>query len=265
MPTRPATRRPPPAPTPAQHGDPTPFRFGQGTTGVLLIHGWSGSPAEMRGLGQYLAAQGLVAHGVRLPGHGTQPDALHGVRWQHWAAACGQELALLRRQCDRVFVAGLSMGALLAIYLGATARPPVAGVIAMGAPIYFRDWRMRALPVLKRLLPWHTKGPSDMVDRVALTRLWHYPRLPTESIHQMSLLSREARRLLPRLEVPLLVMQGRHDRAIDPGCGDHLATHAGSAVKRLVYWDRSGHVITEDTDRDAVWAEVAAFIAAHQD
>ena len=252
-----------PAPVANGQGDPAPFFLPGGPTGVLLIHGWSGSPAEMRGLGGYLAGQGLTVMGVRLPGHGTEPRELFTTRWQDWVAACGQSLAALRRRCDTVFVGGLSMGALLSIYLGATARPPVAGVIAMGAPIYLTDWRIRTLPVLKYVMRWHTKGPSDIVDRAALDRLWHYPRLPTQSIHQLSIVAREARRALPQLRAPLLIMQGRHDRTIPPDAGDYIYAHAGSPDKELIFYENSGHCITEDCDRDAVWVRVYGFIQAH--
>jgi carboxylesterase len=244
-------------------GDPAPFFLPGGPTGVLLIHGWSGSPAEMRGLGRYMADQGLTVMAIRLPGHGAQPQELFTTRWQDWVAACGQGLVALRRRCDTVFVGGLSMGALLSLYLGATARPPVAGVISMGAPIYLDDWRIRTLPVLKYVLRWHTKGPSDIVDRAALDRLWHYPRLPTQSIHQLSIVTREARRTLPQLRAPLLIMQGRHDRTIPLDAGDYIYAHAGSADKELVFYENSGHCITEDCDREAVWARVYGFIQAH--
>jgi carboxylesterase len=251
--------------TPRQRGsgNPEPFFFPGGRVGVLLTHGWSGSPAEMRGLGGYLARRGLTVCGVRLPGHGTEARDLFGTSWQGWAATCGQALHDLRGGCDTVFLGGLSMGALLSLYLGATARPPVAGVISMGAPIYFSDWRLRATPVLKHVVRWHTKGPSDLVDQSALDRLWHYPRVPTHSIHQLYLISNEARRALPRLTAPLLIMQGRHDRAVPPGCADYIYEHAGSADKTRVFYENSGHGITEDAEREAVWARVWEFIRAH--
>lgn len=251
------------APAP-QRGNPEPFHFpGDRRVGVLLVHGWSGSPAEMRGLGQYLAGQGLTVSGVRLPGHGTDARELQTVTWPQWVAACGQRLTALQQTCERVFIAGLSMGGLLSLYVAATARPPVAGVVAMSAPIYFKNWQITVLPVAKHAVRWHTKGPSDLIDPTAQERLWHYPRVPTHSIHQMSVLAREVRRLLPRLAGPLLIMQGRHDRTIHPGCGAYLYEHAGSADKALVYYENSGHGIVEDTEREAVWARAYEFIRAH--
>jgi carboxylesterase len=249
-------------------GNPEPFHYGHGgeapsRTGVLLVHGWSGTPAEMRGLGEYLAGQGVTVQGVLLPGHGADPRELLRTRWQHWAAEVGQALARLQASCDTVFVGGLSMGAVLALYMGATTPRPLAGVIALAPPIYFKDWRITALPLIKVGVRWHTKGPSSLEDPEAVARLWHYPRLPTESIYQMTRLARETRRVLPRLRAPLLVMQGRHDTTIHPGCGAYVYEHAGSADKTLTYFERSGHILTEDVEREAVWAGISDFIGAH--
>ena len=163
----------------------------------MLTHGWSGSPAEMRGLGAYLAERGLTVRGVRLPGHGTDPRDLFSATWQGWAATCGQALHDLRGGCDTVFLGGLSMGALLSLYLGATARPPVAGVISMGAPIYFNDWRLAALPVLKHVVALAHQGavgprrPDRARPPLALPARAHALDPPTY------LIAAEARRALP--------------------------------------------------------------------
>src|SRR5437762_1904854 len=103
------------------------------------MHGWTGSPPEMRPLGEHLAAQGLVVHGVRLPGHGTRPEDLLTVTWRDWIAAAEAALAELAAEADPVFVGGLSMGALLTLYLGATTDRPLAGLIAMSAPVFLSE------------------------------------------------------------------------------------------------------------------------------
>jgi len=106
-------------------------------------------------------------------------------------------------------------------------------------------------------------APED-IDPTARQRLWHYPRIPTAPMAQMVGLGRECRRLLPRLTVPLLVMQGRHDRTVDPSCPHYIYEHAASQDKELVLWDNSAHVITEDMDRFQVWDKVLEFIAKRQ-
>ena len=89
------------------------------TTGVLLIHGYTGSPTEMRWIGDYLHARGLTVSGPLLPGHGTTPEAMNRCRWTDWTGHVEAALADLRTRCARVFVGGLSMGSLLTLYLAA--------------------------------------------------------------------------------------------------------------------------------------------------
>ncbi len=99
--------------------DPSAFHFRAGPIGVLLIHGFTGAPTEMRPLGEYLAVKGYTVSGPLLPGHGTTPRALMNRKWSEWAETVDQTYQELTASCDRVFVAGLSLGALLALNLAA--------------------------------------------------------------------------------------------------------------------------------------------------
>ncbi len=107
------------------HLDPSAFFLeggytGEGDrTGVLLIHGYTGSPTEMRWIGDYLHARGLTVSGPLLPGHGTTPEAMNRCRWTDWTGHVEAALADLRARCTRVFVGGLSMGSLLTLHLAA--------------------------------------------------------------------------------------------------------------------------------------------------
>src|SRR5689334_9920176 len=141
---------------------------GGGPTGVLLLHGWTGSPPEMRPMGEYLAAQGFVVHGPCLPGHGTQPEDLLPIRWSDWTAAAHAALDALAAECETVFVGGLSMGGLLTLHLGATAARPLAGLIPMSAPVFVYDWRRVLAPLVQRVVPWNTKAEArDFQDSAA--------------------------------------------------------------------------------------------------
>jgi len=140
-------------------GNPEQFRFGQGgQPGVLLVHGWSGSPAEMRGLGEYLAGQGALTVGVQLPGHGADPRDLLHTRWQHWVAAVGQELAWLRATCDTVFIGGLSMGGYAALNVALADPPRFAGVGAL-SPAFFVS------PPTERAWMYSANGHSSLFER----------------------------------------------------------------------------------------------------
>src|SRR5574341_92283 len=120
------------------HGQP--FFFRGGPTGCLLVHGFTGAPGEMRWLGEYLAAQGHTVLGVRLTGHGTSPEDLTQVTWRHWLGCAVDGWQILRDQCERVFVMGLSMGGMTAINIAA--EFPAAGIVPLSTPIRLKlDWR----------------------------------------------------------------------------------------------------------------------------
>ena len=124
-----------------------PFFFEGGATGCLLIHGFSGSPPEMRPMGEYLAEKGLTVLGVRLAGHGVTPEDMASTRWRDWVGSAKEGLQELQVRCELVFVAGLSMGGLITLHL--SAHHPLAGIIVMSAPAYVADWRFHALPLVQ--------------------------------------------------------------------------------------------------------------------
>lgn len=108
--------------------DPSPFTLSGGTVGILLIHGMSSSPTELRFIGDYLHQRGLTVSAPLLPGHGTTIDDLHRQRWQEWTHHVETAFADVKRRCDSVFVAGISLGSLLTLYLAAH-NPDLAGAI----------------------------------------------------------------------------------------------------------------------------------------
>ncbi len=105
------------------HLDPNSFLLEGGPIGVLLIHGFTGAPTEMRLLGEYLNRNGLTVSAPLLPGHGTTVEEMNRCKWTDWTAAVARALAELQDRCDTVFVGGLSMGSLLTLYLAA--HPPI--------------------------------------------------------------------------------------------------------------------------------------------
>ena len=123
----------------AQHPwlDPRPFAFEGGKVGVLLIHGFTGAPAEMRPMGKYLAAQGYTVAGPQLAGHGSHWQTLNRMRWQDWVSSASVALTQLQAHCDQVFVGGLSLGGLITLYLGAQ-HPEIDGLVPM-APAIIRE------------------------------------------------------------------------------------------------------------------------------
>jgi len=223
---------------------------------VLLIHGFTGSPVEMRPFGDALAKAGYTVLAPLLPGHGSQPEDMNRVRWQEWAAAVEVEYHRLAGHAAQIFVSGLSMGGLLALHLAAQ-QATVAGLLLFSPALHVFDRRLFLAGIGRRV--WSTRPKSataatDPVDPQALDRIWSYDVHPVGGAHQLWLLKRQVRRELAQVRQPLLVIQGRQDTAVRPDSPVDLLARVGSADKQLVWLDHSGHVVTVDADRERAFA-----------
>ncbi|MSP14883.1 MAG: alpha/beta fold hydrolase [Chloroflexi bacterium] len=257
-----------PAPRPVLSATPPPgavaFEYAGDGTGVLLIHGFGGTPLEVRGLGEYLHQQGRTVLGVHLPGHATTPAEMEHLRWQDWLAIAEEGYSRLWHRCDRVFVGGLSMGGALSLLIAS--RVPVAGIFPMAAPTHIEgDWRLNIISLAKYFVRWHDSSQSefDLQDPTVLERLWWYQRLPVAAIEQLMALLSVTYRRLPLVRAPALVMQGYKDITIPHLSSEVILRRLASLDKHLVWLHNSGHAITEDLDRKLVWALVDQFIEDH--
>jgi carboxylesterase len=242
--------------------DLNPFFFEGGEVGCLLVHGFSGSPPEMRPMGEFLATEGLTVQGVRLTGHGTSPDDMATTTWRDWVASAEDGLRELEARCEQVFVAGLSMGGLITLHLAA--HHHVAGIIVMAAPAYIADWRFRFLPLAQYFVRWLTPDiESDLTDPEAEKRLSSYPVLPVRCIVSLGQLISLVRQELPQVKAPALVMQGEKDRHVPTDSARIIFEELRSDEKEIAWWPNSGHCITVDSEREAVWARAYEFIAKH--
>ncbi|TMC27661.1 MAG: alpha/beta fold hydrolase [Chloroflexi bacterium] len=252
--------------TPAEPEQLQPFRIRGGTRGCLLIHGFAGTPPEMRGVGEFLAARGYDVIGPLLAGHGLTPQAMALTRWPDWVRSAEGALASLRRDCRDVFVAGQSLGGTLALHLAAT-HPDVKGVITLGAltsPSFFRDWRITWIRGIKYVVRWHVPPDDcDLGDPSAMRLLHSYARRPTVCIESTMQLGRLVERELPQIRMPALIMHGRRDRTVPVANAPYILGRLGSADKRIVWFDRSGHAITVDLEHDAVYQTMLEWMDAH--
>lgn len=235
----------------------TGFEAKKGRTGILLLHGLTGTPSEVQPLGDYLAERGYSVLGPWLKGHGTTPRDLARTRWQDWAESAREALEELRGRCPKVFVGGLSMGADQALHLAS--HFPVAGVISMAAPLRIPDFRFNGIAFF-RLLQWRTSSlTGGILDPQAPPHLT-YPYVPTKSLYELKKLMDHVRDDLPYVTAPVLVVQGRRDSMVPPSNGEWLHQALGSKIKHLLYLDRSDHVVTMDYEKQVLFEKVLKFI-----
>lgn len=158
-----------------------PYRHEGGEVGVLLCHGFTGSPQSLRPWARYLAGQGLTVSLPLLPGHGTHWTDMAPTGWQDWYAEVDRELRTLRDRCARVFVAGLSMGGALALRLAAKHGEGVEGVIVVNPANKVHGLSAYALPVARHLVRT-TKGITSDIARAGVLESG-YDRVPLHSAH----------------------------------------------------------------------------------
>lgn len=237
-----------------------PFYFAGGSTGALLIHGFTGATRDMRALGQALNDDGLTALGVRLAHHGTHADDMNRSRWQDWYASALDGYHLLCAQCERVVVVGISMGGMLGLRLAA--HLPVAGIVTMSTPTYLFYRRSGLRPhvagLYSLLFRFVVKQGVEVNDYTA-----GYPVFPTHAVGEFYALLKETDPLLSRIRVPVLLIHSRADAFIPPENMPYLYDRLSNAPREMFWLYRSAHVITRDTERETLFEHIRAWVRQH--
>jgi carboxylesterase len=215
-------------------------------------------------VGDYFHQRGLTVSGPLLPGHGTDVDDMNRRQWSEWTAHVEGALSDLQSRCSTVFVGGLSMGALLTLYLGAR-HPEINGLVTYSPAILVANRLIYLSPVLKHFISKRgATGESDLVASEADSHLWSYDEEPVRAAHELLKLQGVVRRLLPAIKQPLLIIQSTKDAVIDPRCGQIIYDDAGSTNRELVWLHNSGHCITVDSEWEFVAEQTYEFIQARQ-
>jgi carboxylesterase len=255
-------------PHPANSGvDTNEFLFPGTGVSALLIHGLSGTPYEMRYLGERLAAGGGVrVCGVRLAGHAGAPEELGAATHAQWYESVVEGFEGLRRYGDPVVVIGLSMGAVLAARLAADQREAVAGVVMLSPAFFLPLWvrgplrALRALGPLADRIYLRSKG-SDIHDAAARSVHPSARLMPLSAVLELLKLSTAVRPRLGRVTQSTLVIHSRRDHTCPMRRNvDFLLGHLGSAQKRAVILEDSFHVITVDSEKERVASDVIDFV-----
>ncbi len=160
-----------------------------------------------------------------------------------------------------MFVAGLSGGSLLALYLAGT-HPDLSGVITYSVALFPRNPFFPLLPIGKYLIPFFPLQEGYLTDPGAADRMWHYDKYPTRGADEVRKLLREVKRLLPSVICPLLIVQSTLDRDVHPRGAQYLQQHAGSEIKELLLLHNSGHALTVDSEWETAAERTFSFIQA---
>ncbi|MHB8535307.1 MAG: alpha/beta hydrolase [Sulfuricaulis sp.] len=261
----------------------------RGKTGVLLVHGITGAPTEMKPLIRKLAAQGFTVACPQLAGHCSTLKELKKTRWQDWYATLEASLEFLRGECDTVFVSGLSMGALLALKLAADHPGRIAGVATLSATFFYDGWNVPhlkqrfLLPLviyspLRHFISYHEPSPYGIKDErirhliaavyegnnANMPEKFGYSEFPAVTIRETFRLIRALKRDLAKVAAPLLIVHSTEDDMASLENAKFLAARVSSRNVETFYLDDTYHVLTLDKRKDDVAHQVIDFFQRHQ-
>lgn len=237
-----------------------------GATGVVLCHGFTGSPTSMQPWADRLGAAGYQVRLPLLPGHGTSWRAMNETTFDDWLATATGALAELSHGCDRVFVAGLSMGGTLALRLGELYPDKVAGLMLVNPSVMttrldakFAPALRRITPVLRRVMP-SLPGIVDDIKKPGVQEEG-YDRIPVLAALSLQQAWPVVRRDLPKVTAPLLLLHSSVDHVVEPENAAIVLAEVSSTDKREVVLENSYHVATLDNDAELIFDESLDFIA----
>ena len=238
-----------------------PFRHEGGDAGVLLCHGFTGSPQSLRPWAQHLAEHGLTVSLPLLPGHGTRWQDMALTGWQDWYAEVDRELRALSERCSSVFVAGLSMGGTLALRLAAKHGDAVSGVVVVNPANRMHGLAPYALPVARHFVRTAPGIASDIAKEGSVEL--GYDKVPLHAAHSLRTFFRQVDGELPQVTQPLLVLRSAQDHVVPAADSARVLSRVSSTDVTEIVLEQSYHVATLDHDAERIFDESLAFIGRH--
>lgn len=265
------------------------FLEGSSDKAVLLIHGITGTPAEMRYLAKHLQKSGFNVLCNTFPGHCATLEELRRVTWEEIYSALKEDLSFLKNNYKKVFVAGLSMGATLAIYLASDFPQAVSGIVALAPTIFYDGWnvtRKRALlplfwwfkPVryswnVKETWPYGLKNEllRESVDRFyKLARVNHNaeevstfgsPFIPVACLYQLERFNKAVKPRIPSVTAAILIIHAQEDDMVSVKNAYYIHDRIASRDKSVVILKDSYHMISIDQEKRKVAQEMINFLS----
>lgn len=236
---------------------PEPFTFEAGERALLLLHGFTGHTADVRMLGRFLQRHHYTSHAPILRGHGQTPEQLLNVKPDEWwedVLAGYNHLKSLGY--EQIAVAGLSLGGVLGLKLAYSKK--VTAVISMCAPMYFdNDQQLTTGFKLFAKQYKQLERKDEQTIQQEITKMLHNtPHL----FQDMGPYIESVRQQIDFIYTPTMVVQARHDEMINPHSANVIFENVQSETKQLNWYEKSGHVITLDKERDQLHEDILTFL-----
>ncbi|MFD0696496.1 alpha/beta hydrolase [Paenibacillus sp. GCM10027628] len=239
------------------------FWLGSGTNrdmGILMVHGFTGSPSEFRRIGYLMQDQGYTVNAVRLPGHGTTPEEMMRTGWTDWYGHVLESFDSLAAICKSVVVMGHSMGGLLALKLAVERQ--TAGIVSLATPIFLATRKIVLAALLQHFIDYMEKKPKN--NPTLLDESCAYTKTPIRCVVSLRKLLKQVKGLLPQVDAPIWIGQGTRDAVVLHESAEYLHQQTRSRVKEIHYYPQSSHGMLLDQEREQIYADISSFIQSLQ-
>lgn len=222
--------------------------------GIVLVHGFLASPAELKNFGEKLAENGYPVVGVRLAGHGTSPWDLRGRQWQSWLESVRDGYKVMAGISERVCLIGFSTGATLSLMLSAEKPDKLAGVVSVSAALKFMNSNMIFVPLLhgaNTITKWlpSFEGVMPFRENNSEHPQINYRNMPMRGLFELRRVVDELEDKLGDIECPVSLYQGTQDPVVDPKSADQIFAKLNTNEKWLHQIPSKRHgILSENTD-----------------
>ena len=234
------------------------FFWDGGKIGVLLLHGFTATTAEVRPLAKRFHDAGFTVSGVLLPGHGTTPENLNETSRTEWLEASEKAFLELKEKCSQIFVGGESAGAVLALHL-ASEHPEIKALLLYAPAMRLASSFLRKL-VMVLASPFVFAVPKKVEDDRDAMPWQGYKVIPLKAGVQLLKLQFETETRLPRIYQPILIIQANLDQTVDLNSGKIIFRGVQSAVRESHWMEKSKHVVILDQEFEEVTSITMEFV-----
>ena len=243
-----------------------PIRLGTGKTGVLLLHGFTGTPYVFREISQTLADLGYSVSAPLIAGHGTTEEDMKAKTWHDWYLSVQDAYLELQKDTEEIFVIGGSFGCNLACMLAS--KHPVSGLVLIGYPRWIHNERAikLGLPfVMAAGVEYYPKPRKYFEeDSVFSTTLGGYEKIPLKSLREFfRLISRVSNTVLPAVTCPTLIIQSENDGLVLKQSGPHVFKLLGTKKKELKWVNEAHHRLHLGESRVEIFEYIRVFMVKY--
>lgn len=243
----------------------------KGKKGCLLIHGLTSSTQEFEELGTYLHTKGYTVLATLLKGHNTSPEDLGRTTWKDWYNSVIEDFYFLEKKCDEIYIIGQSIGATLALHMVSnTDSKKIKGLILLAPAISYSNYTVYLIPLLKyfkkytikdyrKYYPHRKEAFFDIADDKQLEKRIAYKKVPLSSIASALGLIRLVKKEIKKIKISVITFHSRKDHTIKPSSSIYIYNKLKSQ-KKLIFVEKSGHVLSVDYDKNTIFREIYGFI-----